>query len=105
MEQPEVEATEEETLTLSSEEMDALSEEQVKQTGGFLSRLKEAIESGMITSGQARQLRQQYGISQATFTRKQTTKSQRKARRKMQSASRKANRASGKKGQKQTGRV
>ena len=56
-----------------------------------------------MTSQEAKQLRFQFGVTQAHFTRKQRTRSERVARRKMQKASRRRNRGLGK-GQRQSGR-
>lgn len=75
---------------------DAINEDVVEKKriskNDIVHSLADAVQSGMITAWQARELKAQLGVSQAYFTRKQRTKAQRKTRRKIQRASRKMNR-------------
>lgn len=68
----------------------------------FLSTLAGAVSKGDVTPQQARELRQQLGITQAAFTKKKRDEAKAKNRRKMAKASKRRNRGLGK-GQKRTG--
>lgn len=67
-----------------------------------LKALADAVTNGQITAQQARAFRADLGISQSTFTKKQTTPAKRKAKRIAQKLSRRKNRGTGK-GQKNSG--
>lgn len=70
----------------------------------ILSILSEAFGEGKIGKSQVQRMRADMGITQAYFTRKQRTKSERKTARGIQKASRRANRANTQKGIRKTGR-
>jgi hypothetical protein len=70
----------------------------------ILKAIASALASGNISSAQAKSIRRDLGITQATFTRKQRSPSQRKALRLTQKESRRRNRGTGK-GQRQSGRL
>lgn len=67
----------------------------------LLEGLSLGVAGGTVTKKQAKQIRTEFGISQAYFTRKQSTPSQRKKKRKAEKLARRANRGNTK-GQKNT---
>jgi hypothetical protein len=89
--------TEEGTAT----EGESVARRTIRSVGEILQTLSAAVKGGQITAKQARSFRQDLGITQSFFTRKQTTPAQRKAKRLQQKKSRKINRGRVK-GQKRT---
>jgi len=65
---------------------------QLNNNTSILQAIATALSIGDIDQKQAKTMRANIGVTQASFTRKQTTKAQRKNRSKMQKASRKLNR-------------
>lgn len=71
--------------------------------GGLLKKVKDKVAAGELTRDMLLNLRAQFGITQADYTRKQTTKAKRKAKRISQRLARRKNRGTTK-GQKTSGR-
>jgi len=82
-------------------EGESVARKTIRGIGEILKTLSAAVKGGQITAKQARSFRNDLGITQSFFTRKQTTPAQRKRKRQLQKAARKKNRGRVK-GQKRT---
>jgi len=92
----------EEQNTNEVEDNDEVVQDETKRTG-IMAAIGAALSAGNITSKQAKEFRQNFGVYQSHFTKKEPTRSQRSVHMNMQKESRKKNRGLGK-GQKQSGR-